>query len=189
MGIRNFIHGFLIAISYYSLKKVIDEYPEPYRSFVVFGLRLTLFFILFLILFSFFSNQIYSIGRNIDSPVILVNIFIGVFFILCIFVSYILTAVMIEIYRKISELKKETGKKIDGMKEKVQAPSKVLRNSLKTISRTAGKTGHWIGKSSRSIYDSSRNITSASFDFGRSKLTGLLPKKNKKNVGTDRGER
>ena len=189
MNIRGILKGFIVAVSYHSLKKVIDGYPQPYRNIVTFLFRLSVFFIIFLSLFAFFTGRIYSIASNIQSPGTLTSILVGMSFILSLVVSFLLTAVIEEIYRKISEVKQQAQQSIEAVKDKAQVPGRVIKSSVQSAKTTLSKTGQLIGESSKKLYDVSSKITNVAVDSsvsGFKKIAGKIKwKKTKKKESGD----
>jgi len=192
MNLRGMLKGFLVAVSYYSLKKVIDGYPQPYRKVVIFLFRLAVFFIIFLSLFSFFTGRIYSIVSNIQSPGIITNILVGICFILSLIIGFLMTAVIEEIYRKLSEVKQQAQQNIEAVKDKAQAPARVIKSSVQSAKTTLSRTGQLIGESSKKLYDVSSKITDAAVDSSVSNLKKMAGKvkwnKRKKNTEADNKE-
>jgi len=192
MNIKSLFKGFLVAVSYYSLKKVIDGYPQPYRNIVIFLFRLSVFFIIFLSLFSFFTGRIYSIASNIQSPGTLTSILVGMSFVLSLVVSFLLTAVIEEIYRKVSEVKQQAQQSIEAVKDKAQVPGRVIKSSVQSAKNTLSKTGQSIGESSKKLYDVSSKITNVAVDSSVSGFKMLADKvtwkKRKKNPEADNKE-
>jgi predicted membrane protein len=177
---KGLFKGFLIFISYHSIKKVIGRYPEPYKRMVIFLFRLAVFFIIFLTLFSFFTGRIYSIASNIQSPGIVINILVGISFIFSLIISYLLTAVIEEIYRKLSEVKQQAQENIEAVKDKAQIPARVIKNTVTSTKTTIVKTSQFIGDNSRKLYDSTLKITNATVDLSVSKFNNIFQKKGKK---------
>jgi len=192
MNIRGILKGFIVAVSYHSLKKVIDGYPQPYRNVVIFLFRLSVFFIIFLSLFSFFTGRIYSIVSNIQSPGILTNILVGMSFVLSLVIGFLLTAVIEEIYRKISEVKQQAQQSIEAVKDKAQVPGRVIKSSVQSAKTTLSKTGQLIGESSKKLYDVSSKITNVAVDASISNFKKIADKvkwkKRKKNPEVNNGE-
>lgn len=178
MRISNIFKVALIAISYYSVKKVIDRYPEPYRRVVIWILRITFYLMVFLTVFAFFGNHINAIGLNLSIPKIIVNVLIGVFFVLSLFISHILSAVIEEIYRKLSEIKQETERKMEEARATAQLPSRAVKSSIRSTKDTLIRTGHWVAKSAGKIYEVSSKVAGEAFDAGRSYLRRFLKKKS-----------
>ena len=189
MNIKGFLKGFLVAVSYYSLKKVIDGYPQPYRNVVIFLFRLAVFFIIFLSLFSFFTGRIYSIVLNIQSPGILTGILVGMSFVFSLVISFLLTAVIEEIYRKVSEIKQQAQESIEAAKDKAQAPARVIKSSVQSAKTALFKTGQSMGESSKKLYDMSSKVTDVVVDSSISSFKMIASKmkwkKKQKNVVTD----
>jgi len=192
MNIQGIFKGFLVAVSYHSIKKVIDGYPQPYRNVVIFLFRLSVFFIIFLSLFSFFTGRIYSIVSNIQSPSTLTSILVGMSFVLSLVVSFLLTAVIEEIYRKLSEVKQQAQQSIEAVKDKAQVPGRVIKSSVQSAKTTLSKTGQLIGESSKKLYDVSSKITNVAVDSTVSNFKKIAVKvkwkKRNKNTEVNNGE-
>lgn len=178
MKIRTILKTVLIGISYYSFKKVIDALPAPYRRVVVLSVRLCVFLLLFLTIFAFLTGRIYSISSNVSIPVLVRNICIGIcLFISCV-VSFFLTAVSEEIYRKLSELERSAVQKFDDAKGTFNEPIAKVKESFALSKRGIVKTCSLAGTTSKYIYGASLKLTSVGIDaaarsfykvFGRKK--------------------
>lgn len=180
MNFRGFIKGFFIAISYHSLKNVIDRYPQPFRKIVIFLLRLCVFLMVFLGLFSFFTSRIYSITGDIAVPNILSNILVSISFLISLVIGFLLTAVIEEIYRKISEIKMVAEQNIENVKEKAAVPSKVIKGSVRSSKNAIKKTGRVFIQSTNKVYDTSLKATNYVINMGASLLNKLFFKKKNK---------
>jgi hypothetical protein len=164
MKLRTIFKTLLIGVSYYSFKKVIDTFPDPYRRIVVLSVRVCVFLLLFLSIFAFLSGRIYSISSNVSTPILLRNIFIGIcLFIACV-VSFFLTAVCEEIYRKLSEIERKTAQKIDDARGSFNEPIEKVKESIALSKRGIVKTCKLAGTTSKYIYAASLRLTSIGMD-------------------------
>ena len=164
MNVKNVINGILIAISYHSLKKVVERVPPPYRGTMIFLFRLCVFLIVFLSLFSFFTSRISTIASNVVISSVIADILIGICFIISLVIGFLLTAVIEEVYRKISENLLRARQKFEVVKEKSKIPPRVIKNSIRSTGKTLSKTGKWIYKSINKVYGVSKKVTEASVD-------------------------
>ncbi|MCK5580262.1 MAG: hypothetical protein KAJ18_03210 [Candidatus Omnitrophica bacterium] len=178
MKITGLIRGFLIGISYHSVKKVIDKYPEPIRKIIISLVRICFFMIIFLSLFSFFTTKISAIGSNVDIPKVFGNVLIGMCFLLSVVIGFILMAVIEEIYRKLSEIKQRAEQRIEVVKNKALAPSKIIKKSLHSGKAILINTGSLISNNSKNLYKVTAKITSVAFDATFLKIKKTLRKKD-----------
>lgn len=185
MKIRTILKTVLIGVSYYSFKKVIDTFPAPYRRVVVLSVRLCVFLFLFLTIFAFLTGRIYSISSNVSIPVLVRNICIGIcLFISCV-VSFFLTAVCEEIYRKLSELEKSAAKKIDDAKGTFSEPIGKVKESIALSKRGIVKTCSLAGTTSKYIYGASLKVTSVGIDAVARSFAKVFGRKNEIKAGEE----
>jgi len=107
-------------------------------------------------------------------------------------IGYLLTAVIEEIYRKLSALKQQTQQNIEAVKDKAQAPARVIKSTVASTKSTMVNTGKLIGGSSKKLYDSTLKITNATVDLGISNFKKIADKvkwkKRKKNTEVNNRE-
>lgn len=165
MRLSSFFKGALVVVSHQSIKRVINGYPKPIRKIIVSCIRLTVFLCIFLFLYSFLSSRIYSIAGHDHAPGVLSNIFIGIIFVISIVVSFILTAVIEDIYSIPSRAKQTAKDGFDGVKEGtkegVKVSTNVVKKSIKSTKETLGKVGHVTAEGASKIYKNSMTATSA----------------------------
>lgn len=164
MKFKSVLKTVLIGISYYSFKKIIDNLAEPYRKIAIFSSRLCLFLLLFLSIYAFLCGRIYAITHAVSVPLLITNIFLGICFFISFVVSFLLTAVCEEIYRKLSELEKQAVEKISAVKESVQEPFEKVKESILLTKIGIEKTLTLAGTTSKYLYDTSLKLTSVGMD-------------------------
>ena len=184
MKLKTIFKTILIGISYYSFKKVIDRIPEPYRKIVVLTFRACVFFIIFLSLFSFLTSRVNAISENVNLSDLIANIFIGIIFFISLVIGFLLTAVLEEIYRKLSEIKVSAEQKIDSVRGKVKVPLEKVKESVGVTTRAIKKTGTFAKESLKSMYYTSEKITSAAVD-NASVLFKRIFRKRKRSTRED----
>lgn len=165
----------LIAISYYTLKKVIEKLPAPYRPYATFALRAAVFFILFLVIFAFLSSRVNAIGESAaGGSRLIMNVLLGVSFLVTILFSFLLTAFVEEVYRKISEVHQKVG---GGIKKAAEAPGEMVKQSVETTKNLFTKAAQAVGALTGSLYDTSAKVTGSSVDKADELIQKVLKKK------------
>jgi len=106
------------------------------------------------------------------------SILVGMSFILSLVVSFLLTAVIEEIYRKVSEVKQQAQQSIEAVKDKAQVPGRVIKSSVQSTKTALSKTGKAIGESSKKLYDVSAKITNVAVDSSLSSFKKVAGKIN-----------
>jgi len=129
--LKGLLKAFMVFISYRSVKRVINRYPEPVRKIIIFCIRLTVFLCIFLFLYSFLTTRVYSITAHNNTPGVLSNIFIGIIFVISLVVSFFSTAVVEDIYSLPSSMKQSAKEGIDGVKEGAKKGANVSADIVK----------------------------------------------------------
>lgn len=168
MRLRSILKGILIAVSYYTLRKTIDRFPPAYRKTAVFLLRLCVFLGLFLIVFSFFVGRIDIIGSGISVPEVFVYVLVGIVFVISIVIAFFLTAIIEEIYRKVSEVIQKAEKGAEEIKDKVKAPGNMAKKSIESTKKAVLRTGRVFTETSKKLYDLSLKGTNSLIDSSAS---------------------
>jgi|GEM_PF-4589345 len=173
---KNIFKSILVAISYYSLKKVIEKLPPSYRPYATFVLRAAVFFVLFLVIFAFLSGRINAIDENTEVvPKLIINLLLGFSFLITILLSFLLTAFVEEIYRKISELHQKVEV---GVKKVAGAPGEMVKQSVETTKNLFTKAARAIGKATGSLYATSAKVTGSSVDKADELIQKVLKKRS-----------
>ena len=173
---KNAIRAFLIGISYHSLKKIIAKLPPAYRPYATLVLRGAVFFMLFLTIFAFLSGRVTVIDQNMQTPNLIVNILLGISFVVSLLVSFLLTAIVEETYRKVSEIGK-------GMSDAVQTPAKAVERSIETTKSLLARATVAVGEATKSLYETSTKVTGKSVDKAGELAQKWVRKKNKEQGG------
>jgi hypothetical protein len=155
---KNIFKAILVAVSYYSLKKVIERVPACYRPYATFALRASVFFILFLVLFAFLSSRVNAIGRNAEVlSQFVMDVFLGISFLVTILLSFLLTAFVEEMYRKISEVHQKVE---GGIKTAAETPGKMVEQTVGATKKAAQSAG----EAARSLYKTVAKVTGSAMD-------------------------
>ncbi|MFA6599483.1 MAG: hypothetical protein WC352_06970 [Candidatus Omnitrophota bacterium] len=157
---KNFFKISLAAISYYSLKKVIERLPEKYQGFAVLALRTCVFFILFLILFAFMSGRISAISRNLDGlPVFMANLLLGMAFVVTGLISFLLTAFVEEVYRILSAFQRKVTDATRGVIGPVTTAGENVKLSVEKTKNLFVNMGRAFTDAAKALYETSAKIT------------------------------
>ena len=172
---KNIFKSILIAVSYYSLKKVIERLPPQFRPYATFVLRASVFFILFLVIFAFLSSRVNAIDKNAEGVShLIINVLLGFSFLITILFSFLLTAFVEEVYRKISEFHQKVE---GGIKKAAETPGKMINQSVETTKNLFIKATKAVGDATRSLYDTSTQVTSSSVDKADELIQKVLKRK------------
>lgn len=165
----------LIAISYYTLKKVIEKLPASYRPYATFVLRAAVFFILFLVIFAFLSSRVNAIDKNTEvASHLVINLLLGFSFLVTMLLSFLLTAIVEEVYRRISEIHQKVGGSI---KKVTEAPGEMVKQSVETTKNLFTKAAQALGDAAGSLYDTSTKVTGSSVDKADELIQKALKRK------------
>lgn len=169
------LKSILIAISYYSLKKVIERLPAAYQPYATFVLRAALFFTLFLSIFAFLSGRVSAIDENTQVvSKLIINLLLGFSLLVTILLSFLLTAFFEEVYRKISTIHQKAE---DGIKKATQTPGRIVRQSVETTKNLFSKAAEALGAAAGSLYDTSTKVTGSSVDKAEELIQKVIKKK------------
>lgn len=186
MILKGIAKGFLIGISFDSVKRVINGYPEPIRKIIIFCIRLTVFLSIFLFIYSFLSTRINSITTHSHAPSIFANILIGIIFIMSLVVSFIFTAVIEDLYTLPSRVKQTAKDGIEGVKDGAQKGIKistnVVKKSVKSTQEAFGKVGNVAVEGASKIYKNSMTVTSAVAGPIGSWISNKIASRKKKKI-------
>jgi hypothetical protein len=159
---KTIFKAILVAVSYYTLKKVIEKLPAPIRPYATFALRAALFFILFLTVFAFLSGRVNAIDQNAEVvPKLIINVLLGVSFVITILISFLFTAFVEELYRKISGFHQ---KMKGGIKATAEASGRMVQQSVETTKSLFSKAMQALKAAIGALYETSTKVTSSSVD-------------------------
>ena len=172
---KTFFKPVLIAISYYTLKKVIEKLPVRYQPYATLALRASLFFILFLIIFAFLSGRVNAIDQNAEAvSKLVINVLLGISFIVTLLFSFLLTAFVEELYRKISGFHQKVE---GGIKTAAEAPGRMVQRSVETTKNLFITAARAVSTATASLYDTSTKVTSTSVDGADELIKKMMRKK------------
>jgi len=147
-----------VAISFYSVKKILDRVPEPFRTPVVYALRACVYLTVLLIVFSFLSGRAAILSESLDLPGLVTNFIIGIFFIVSLVVSLFTMAICEAVYRKASELAQATSGAVDKTKEAVTQSKNNVVGGFNKTKQAVVKAGEVVINAGGSVYDFSKDI-------------------------------